>query len=215
MKNILKLLVIASTSLTCFGAESVNIVVANPPNSFAQATYTVPTGKVLMIDAMSARGQGPFNTTMTVLRINVSYTNSTLTSDENIPVRNGPTNAAWFFLEDKLRLKAGDSISPPNNAEYRIMGVLLDEEDLFVANLDVELDNAKVEGEKLVAEATVLSPRPHRLVVASSEDLVTFKEDPTALVQSTAETGKSIVSVDTEDLDKKFVRVRAQALPLK
>lgn len=149
-----------------------------------------------------------------MLRLLIQYNNADLTSVESIPI-SSLTGDTWHLLSNNIRLKAGDRIQPANEVQYRIIGVLVDEEDLFVAKLDVELGKLKVENEKFVTEATVLSARPHKLIVESSEDLITFEEDPTALVESTDESGKSIISVATEDLDKKFVRVRAQAIPLK
>ncbi len=95
---------------------------------------------------------------------------------------------------------------------YLFKGLLADESDLF-AKLDVELENPRVQEGKLLAEARVSSPRPHRLSVASSTDLKAFSTDPSAATTRTTNPAVDRVSVATGDKEQQFVRVEAHAHP--
>lgn len=215
-KYIITLLMLFSITPLFGGAQRVNLIVSDTGLLDVPTSYTVPSGKVLIIDAVRVQATGGTPTNSRI-RLSVRYDNATLNSGEDIIV-NESYVVTWNFLQEKIHLKAGDSFSAPLDLDYiwvRIMGTLIDEADLFAVNLPVELDNTRVTGNKLMADAKVSSPRPHRIKVQSSENLNGFSEDTTAEVQKTGTTGTSVVSVDRSGTGKKFVRVTAKTIPRK
>ena len=81
-----------------------------------------------------------------------------------ITIKDTYTSGEPIWLPNKLRLKSGESLIVPSNASYpicRYFGVLIDEADLYAANLPVELLNPRLSGGKLMADA----PRPHRITI--------------------------------------------------
>jgi len=208
MKKYFILFAFLLSAIPCFGAaQLVALIAGNLSGSNQPATYTVPVGKILVIDAVSVSDASAPSTTGLFLVIR--FDNSTLVSGAFIEISNSFVNNRWNLLPIKIRLKAGDLLSPPTGVQYRIMGTLIDEADLYAVNLPVELNNPRVSGGKLMADAKVASPRPHKITIQSSTDLSAFTEDTTGATTSTGDPTTSVVSVDQGTVGKKFIRVMA------
>lgn len=196
--------------ITSYGsAQPVNLVISTYSGSSVPNQYTVPSGKILVITAIShsVSGSPP---TKTNIQLSIKYDNVSLTFTEAVTIKESFSNGEWVLLSNHIRLKAGDRIFPNAGNQYRVMGILIDEADLYAANLPVELDNTRVVANKLMADAKVKSARPHKITVQSSPDMTDFDQDPTSTVVSTGTTGISVVSVDKGSTGKKFIRVSAQ-----
>jgi hypothetical protein len=214
MKKYYLLILSFLATTPCFGgAQRVNLMVSEDGTSSSPVIYTVPNGKVLIIDALSLNNTtGIGMPASSQISLIVNYDNSSLVALETITVSDTYVDARWIFLTQKIHLKAGDGFRSPlpgGSISARIMGTLIDEADLFAANLPVELLNPRLSGSKLMADAKVASPRPHKITVQSSPDLTGFVEDGSSEVTATTTTGTSVVSVDKGSTGKKFIRVTA------
>ncbi len=214
MKKYLSLIASLVAILPCQGGtEAVSILVEDNhgEGGAIPETYTVPAGKVLIIEAVRVERHPQPPSIQLSARISYKLSNgsSSVTFIEDFPLP-GAYNGGWHHLTNKIRLRANDEIDPPELTQYRILGLLVDEADLYAANLPVKLDNTRVAGNRLMADAKVASPRPHKLTVQSSPDLTGFAKDATATVTPTATTGTSVVSIDKGSSGQKFLRVSAK-----
>lgn len=195
------------------GAQTWNIWLSDD-GSQGPTSYTIPNGKVYILEAVSTEGSA----SDTQVRVTRSAANIAADEFFNITVNSSYSSGETIWLPNKLRLKAGEKLHLPNNGTFFVchyFGILIDEADLYAANLPVELNNPRVDGSQLMADAKVRSPRPHKLVVQTSEDMSAFGVDATAQVTATVNTGESTVSVDKGTTGKKFMRVMAKTIPRK
>ncbi|MGB0991540.1 MAG: hypothetical protein ACPG32_03625 [Akkermansiaceae bacterium] len=213
MKKYYSLLLLALSFAPCYGAaQQVNIYLGQSGNT----AYAVPAGKTLIIHRAALSGTSSTGTTeirYTVLPDNLA---GSLTLSQQIS--SSYTSGKYVSIAEKITLGAGATLRIPNNGSYNYIlyaGVLIDTTDLYAANLPVELENTRITGNKLMADAKVKSPRPHRLIVESSPDLTGFAADVSAAVAATGTTGTSVVSVDKGATGKKFIRVAAKTRPRK
>lgn len=78
-----------------------------------------------------------------------------------------------------------------------IMGLLVDNEDLYAAKIDTKMKNAHGTGDRLVADVKYSSPRPRITTVQSSKEEMAFAKDQTAKVKGTTSKTIDTVSVKT------------------
>lgn len=180
----------------------------------AEERYTVPAGKILIIQSLSHKSTklvdtpGPIILRIGKRRVNVP--NSTLINEYTL----GGTYASEEIvpLRQPLRLKEGEYIEMPigsaGSDSYYLFGLMADEGDLF-AKIPVELTNPRLAGGALMADITYGSPRPRVTKVETSTDLKTFTEEPKATVTSGSST-TAVAKIDVDKgQDKTFVRVTA------
>ena len=205
-----------TTSIVHADVEAMTIAIGRGSDapSGLSASYNVPAGKVLVLHSVQ------FNT------INLNHSEGdplyiqiyekTSNSSTTIPtyVNAGPwSKYARQTFDPPIRLLAGSTIgSNTTYGWYLFKGFLVDSTDLF-AQLDVDLINPRTNSNQLLAEAKVQSPRPHRLLVQSSEDLQNFELDPTATVTATATPAENTVAIQKDGAPQKFMRVMAVARP--
>jgi|GEM_PF-1541385 len=180
----------------------------------APVSYTVPAGKVFVIEAVQHRTGG-------AVREGDFYQVQTFQQPANrsnrvtIYIELGPwKNWQVDRLPAPLHLSAGEGVGSNQASGHTFWwGKLMDAGDLF-AKLDVELDDSSVDGDKLKAVAKVSPTRPYRLTVESATQLSQFDADPGATVASTDESMKKEIAVDpTVGGNLKFVRAVAVARP--
>lgn len=179
----------------------------------SNTSYSVPSGKTLIIEHFIWALEGDA-TAQTV----------------NVRPANKPGGVGDFLL--KFSTEEPDSWTPPRPirlvggsgasvsiiksdfADWRnvmISGLLVDNEDLYAANIKSKLINPRTEGGKLMADVKYDSPRPRITTVESSDDLTGFSKDATASVSPTNSKTVDVAAVNEEGSDKKFVRVVAKA----
>jgi len=214
MKTLSSLILFFSLSLFTF-AEVVPWMVITGRGATAPtgtpSSYTVPAGKVFIVESVQHRG--------VIVEGN----------DWQVSVRQKPANfsdnISYFIdvgtfkpwkvnpLAKPLRLAAGDRLGSNQVNGYTLWwGVLADASDLF-ASLDVELKDSQVEGDKLKALAKVSPTRPHRLTVETADELSDFSPEPNATITSTDKSTEKDVAVYMEATCLKFLRVEAVARP--
>ncbi len=206
----------AQTAIVHADVEAMTIAIGRGTDAPTglQATYNVPAGKVLVIHSVQ------FNTTSLNIStgdsLNIQIYEKTSNSSSTIVtyVSAGPwAKYQRQTFDPPIRLLAGSMIgSNATYGWYLFKGLLVDSTDLF-AKLDVDLINPRTNNNQLLAEAKVRSPRPHRLLVQSSEDLLNFELDTTATVTATATPAESTVAIQKDGATQKFMRVMAVARP--
>lgn len=180
--------------------EPASIILQANSNTFA-ARYDVPPGKVFIIEAV--RNQQPAEPV--TARISYRNTHPTVAGafGFSFQVNNESNPSGFAFLERPLRIPAGGALLIPSGVGVvSYFGLLVDTQDLFAANLDVELKNLRIEGSRLMAEAEVNSPRPHRLTVETSEDLAEFDADSTVTITPTDNPKVSTIEMDASAKQK-------------
>ena len=182
----------------------------------APSIYTVPSGKVLIVEAVKYRlpsGVEPPTEMIAMFRL----TPHNFASRRNVFVDLGPwDHFERFTFDPPMRVSAGDMLDSNRTSGYYLwFGLLVDETDLF-ASLDVELLNPRVESGKLIADAKVASPRPRRITAETADDLLNagaFLPDLSATVARGASTSEDIITVDLGEGDQMFLRASAVARP--
>jgi hypothetical protein len=175
-------------------------------------SYTVPGGKTLLIENMSAYGAS--NTPSTpriIIEIGLQVQNGGITT-----MRFGyPISDKYeaVSLKPPLRVEAGRDVRILNNSTLaynvvRIQGLLVDNTDLYAQTLDLELTPIGVQEGRFIAEATVSSPRPALVETETSTDLMTFEDNVSEETSRQADPTKWTVSTDA-DSDKKFLTATA------
>ncbi len=92
-----------------------------------------------------------------------------------------------------------------------IMGLLVDDEDLYAANIDTQMKNVREAGNRLVADLQYSSPRPRITKVQSGDENMSFTKDGTAEVTTTTSKTNDVVSVAKNGKDTQFIRVATVA----
>ena len=186
----------------------------SPGETSGPTIYTIPAGKIYILEEMYINGVTP---TPSSVQVSFSRRADNINSSSNFFLTLKDTYTGGFYVLDKpLRLKGGDSVKVPLNAtsgSVRYFGLLIDEADLYAQNIPVDLSNPRLEGSQLMADAKFASPRPRITKIESSTDLKTMKPDPTGTETDTGSKDTSMVAVETQSADKKFMRVSAVARP--
>lgn len=181
----------------------------------ALTNYTVPAGKVLLIEHLSATYA---NNTPPTPRIIVQ------TKILNI-VNNGVLTSQWGYrVADKwesvtlarpLRIPAGGDLgiyyaSDAGYNEVRMLGLLIDASDLYAANLEGDTTGAAVADGMLMAKVTLADARPARIASATSRDLAGWSANATGTKQRDANPRQWTVGTKAEGATK-FLSVTAKA----
>ncbi len=222
MKSRLKTLALLASLLSC----SLNTLQAEVVPAFIrlrdttagnEREYMVPAGKIFIMEYVTvdipALNATPDDILLRLYRIRSNFSSSSLIV--NIYKIVGKYESDELVkLNPPLRLSAGEKIRTPSSTGtsgevYFLQGLLIDESDLY-ANVDVELKNTRVAGGKLMADASLASPRPVVTKVEASTDLQSFETDPSAAVTQTSDPSQATVSVDADRTDK-FIKVTAVA----
>lgn len=179
----------------------------------APASYTVPAGKVFIVDSVQYRSVG-------AVADGEAFHVATYRNLGNYSARRTVyielldyKRSKVFPLPVPIQLKAGDGVGSNQISGYTYwFGKLVDEGELF-AKLDVELEGSGVDNTSMTAKARVSPIRPYRLTVESTTDLNgTFTIDPNGTTASTGEKMVKDIAVD-KGVDLKFVRAVALARP--
>ncbi len=179
----------------------------------APSSYTVPTGKVLIVEAVEyIPGNVP-----TDLIVQFLITPINFGTRRPVYANVGPYERLKLYsFASPVRVSAGDGLGSNATTGFYIWhGLLADVGDLF-ASLDVELSNPRVQGGKLVADSKVSSPRPRRMTVQSATDLVNapaFQPDPTATITPGTSRRDDTIAVDAGGKNHQFVKATAVARP--
>ena len=191
------------------------IAISISPGSPATSlhNYTVPQGKVLLVEHCSAS-----------FADNNPPTPRIVLETGGMPVQNG-ANAIMRFgfrvadrfdavhLSPPLKLAAGGTLTiySAGDAGYnnvRLLGLLVDEADLYAANVDLELEAIGIQRGTFLARATVDSPRPVTLRSETSTPLGDWEPNATEKIQATEKRSEYLISTDA-DADQKFLRAKA------
>jgi len=181
----------------------------------APASYTVPAGKVLVVEGVQYRP--PTGTTPTAINVMFNITPENFGTTQTVFVYVGEYERfKRYTFDPPMRLAAGDRLNSNATTGYYLwFGLLVDQADLF-ASLDVELQNPRVESGKLIADAKVSSPRPRRITAKTSDGLLdegSFQPDPSATVARGSSTSHDVITVDLGESDRMFLRASAVARP--
>lgn len=170
--------------------------------------YSVPAGKTLIIENLIWPIEADYTTQTVYLRTSGSADFFYLRFDAEKPDSWAPVRPMRLVGGGQVRiLKSG-------TADWRnvlIMGLLVDNEDLYAANIDTKMKNAREVGNALVADVKYSSPRPRITKVQSGDENMTFTKDETATVTTTSSKKGDVVSVKKNGKDTQFVRVAAVA----
>lgn len=181
----------------------------------APSSYTVPLGKVLIVEAVQY--VPPSGTVPTDLVVQFNLTAHNFGTARNVFMLVG-TWEEWkrFPFDPPMRLSAGDRLaSNAINGYYLWYGLLVDETDLF-ASLEVEILDARVESGKLIADTRVDSPRPRRITAETTDDLPAaggFLPDPSATAARGTSPSEDTIAVDLGPGNQMFLRASATARP--
>jgi hypothetical protein len=188
--------------------------------SFGPSTpnYVVPAGKVLLIEHISAYYGNSTGGTFDKVIITIAASAENLTGTT--------TTVPWSFstsnpnqsihLERPLRAAAGSSVNILDTATgaakfVDLQGLLLDQVDLYAANLGIELQGVSVADQRLTAEVKLATSRPAVVISTVSNDLRTWITNLTQIVSpkeaATFDVSTSIGPRET----RKFMRVAAKA----
>ncbi len=190
-----------------------NVFLSSNGTGGAPTSYTIPAGKIYIIKAFRPFAVTPLPST-TQFRVVVRADNIAASAFQTVTIKDTYMNSNTVWLPNPFHLKAGESLQIPFNAEYssfRYFGLLIDESDLYAQGIPVEIDGMAVNGGELIAEAQFGSPRPRRTVVETATDLDAFEANVTAEEIAGATRDRATFSVDTEDADRLFLRIRASA----
>jgi len=188
--------------------QPVNIVLND-----AVTSYSVPAGKTLIMENFIWALESGTNAQTIIISPspNPAATGS-------FQLRFGAESPDIWTPPRPLRLVGGPgarvSILKTDFADWRnvlIMGLLVDNEDLYAANIDLKMKNAREIGDRLAADVKYSSPRPRITKVQSSKEEMAFLKDQTAKVKGTTSKTVDTVSVKTNEADTKFIRVAANA----
>jgi hypothetical protein len=151
------------------------------------ADYIVPTGKVLLIEHVIAYLQNSSSVVVTIAAPAENKPNQTVT-------------AGWQFsasgqtvtLARPLRASAGSAINAvpnyvPNPGTIYIQGLLVDQADLYAANLDMKVDGVALAGNRLIEEVQLSSARPAFFHSSLSLDLRTWVDSLSQIVTKSAQ----------------------------
>ncbi len=181
------------------------------------ASYTVPDGKVLLVENLSASFSTNVPTvSRIILEVGLQVQNNAIATIQfGYPIADQYTAAA---LARPLRIPAGRSISlyTDSNRGYnncRIQGLLVDTADLYAANIGVDLKSLGIEAGRFQAEATLASAHPARVSTKVSTNLAEFSADPTGASQRISTTKWEISTA--ADSDRKFLIAKATAMESK
>ncbi|MEM9080095.1 MAG: hypothetical protein AAGC74_05320 [Verrucomicrobiota bacterium] len=197
--------------------QQFNIWLSSNNDAGVPTSYSIPAGKIFIVEEVSFFASSPFPGS-TQIRCLRNADNVPVASFFNITIKDSFSNGAVVALENPIRLKAGERLDIPNNGTYTsavYFGLLIDEADLYAQNIPVELSNPRLNGSQLLADAKFASPRPRITKIESSTNLDTITPDPTGIETPTVEKNTSLVAVDTNSSDKKFLRASAVARPRK
>ncbi len=200
---------LGSCGLANAGVEAVHLFI----NTFV-TNYTVPAGKVLLIEHVVASAA---DNTPTPSRILLQ------TKIFNI-VNNGISTTYWGFpVSDKfqtvtlvrpLRIPAGGSlgIDPVNGYNnVRMLGLLIDVADLYAANVEGSVEEVKVAAGTLSTKVALASARPVRISSQVSPDLNSWSANPSEQKQRNAtDPARWQVQAGVQG-DKEFLKVAARA----
>lgn len=182
-------------------------------NSFI-TNYTVPAGKVLLIEHLSAWAANNTPTTPRII-IETKILNigngGILTTDWGFPVTDKYQDVT---LLRPLRIPANGivGINSAGNIAYNeihIMGMLIDAGDLYAANVGGSVEEVKVAGGALSTTVDLTSPRPVRISSATSFDLVSWSANASEQKQRVANPPGWNVRTDVQG-NEKFLKVAAR-----
>ncbi len=215
MKKITLSILVLISSLAFLKAEVIPVTLVTGRGEGSPdgvpSSYTVPAGKVLIVESVQYQNSGGSLGIPDQLSVKFRETFDNASLSRSVFIDLGANRSfQQHYFDTPIRLKAGSALQSNRIQGFYIWrGLLADRDDLF-AKLDVQLDETKVEGSRLMANAKVSSPRPYRLKVESSSDLKTFAKDESAIVTSSPNPKLARVSVATEEKDEKYLRVVAQ-----
>lgn len=180
----------------------------------SEITYTVPAGKVLLLEHLSASSAGGTPTPRIIVETKIrNISNLGLSTMRwGFPVADKWTEVT---LTRPLRIPAGGIVGvySANNLGYdslNLMGLLIDTADLYAANVGGSVEQAGVADGVLSAQLGLTSPRPVRLASETSSDLASWAPNATEHKQRSVDPRQWTVQTDLES-GSKFMRVVAKA----
>ena len=184
-----------STSLTWADVEVIN-------HHFGSgASYTVPDGMVLLLEAGINNNQATGPLTIQIPGASFSFDYNTNT---NMPT--GDSRRQPLYLKEKTVIKA-----PSGSGRFIIFGRLVTPDELYASNgSSAEIE---VSGGKATVVAKANSSHPVRFKMEESSDLVTWMK----AVVSSISTTKNSLSAEIETSpgeERKFVRAVAKEVPV-
>lgn len=207
-KQLIAILLACTGSLVNGTAETRVVGLAFNPSIPGLQSYTVPAGKTLLIENVSAwYATNSPTTPRIVIEIGlIDQGFATTTMPFGFVVE---SKFESLSLKRPLRVPAGQWVRCANSTlaynEIRIQGLLVDNADLYAANLDVETKAVGLQEGRFVAEATVASPRPAIVKTKTSTDLVTFEDNATEEKSRQADPKKWTVSTAADSPNKFLV----------
>lgn len=154
-------------------------------------TYTVPTGKILVLQQVSYNtGETPANHFLYINSISVYFTSAT----------NG-----LYTLTKALSLPAGTTINSPNALPIAVFGVIIDTSDapLFVGS-GSSFGNVAIAGDTITGLLQLSSTAPSTVLIQSSTNLVNWSYDNTITVQPGTDKTKVRFTVPLSGGDRYF-----------
>ncbi len=177
-----------------------------------EASYQVPSGKVLIIQHARISGAG---LAAPVIQIGMTILNAPYFADVPVQIADGPLDQNRLYpIVPSIRLGGSGArlTIPPGmtSGTLYFWGLLVDANDLYAAAIPLELENPRLAEGRFLADAKAASPRPRVLRIEASEELKGFASDASARVTRTPDPGRAVVSV-TAAGDERFMQARAIA----
>lgn len=211
------ILLISLSIIPCFAhaeVQAMTIMTGRGDGSPAgvATSYTVPAGKVFIVESVQFYAPTAYQSGDVYVQFIIKPDNLDATRFSYVNI--GEYVSYKYYSFDKpIRLRVGEGVGA--NATYGYYtwrGLLVDTTDLY-AQLDLELDNPRIEDGMLLASTRVLSPRQYRLNVETSEDLARFAADTSTVVTPGSNSAENTVAVDVDPTGETFMRVAATARP--
>ena len=196
------------------GAVKVVVLVFGP----STPDYVVPAGKVLLIEHVSAFFGNSSGGSFDKVVINIASVGENDPAIFTVPWSFSTSNPAQsIHLDRPLRAAAGSSVNIFDTAggaaqDVRIQGLLVDQSDLYAANLGIEVKEVALANQQLEATVKLSSARPAILRSEVSFTLQSWALNPTQQIFKELDSMAYTVSTDVESTEtRKFLRASAKS----
>lgn len=139
-------------------------------------SYVVPTGKVLVLQAVAPPSNDPANN---ILQLTPSGGGATLLLRINAAATNG-----LYRLQKELNLPAGTTLN--NSLGMGLFGMLVDPQDLYVGIIRSTLANPMIADGLFTGSLDLASAAPPEVRFQTSSDLSKWQYDSTIALQPTS-----------------------------
>ncbi|HEV3410159.1 MAG TPA: hypothetical protein VG095_07685, partial [Chthoniobacterales bacterium] len=163
----------------------------------------VPAGKVLLIEHLITYFQTASTVVVEIAAPAENKANELVTTGWQFNTVNRQT----YTLARPLRANAGSAVKAlpnnvPNNGEIYVEGLLVDQADLYAANLDVKVEGVSLAQGRLTETVRLTSPRPAIFNSIVSSDLRNWVDNLSQIVTKSAQPG--VYDISTQLASSEF-----------